>query len=322
MDGEFCGRKPAEGPHGEVVGATVVNGELLCEVIQGIKAVAGIEALLVLAVAALHLSVVARGVGADELMSDAQLGGSGLKQSRQLPPAVGKAVGELKAIVGLNAFHPDAPAGIPADQLFEEVGRGEGGLFGVGGEETQAGELIYGGVLEQAQVRIGDAAVRHHLYIHLDTLAGISHLLIGLGLVGWLLLCLRKQAQLPHDPEQALRAAGITSFPQSVPQLHHTEVRIATAQVPDQLQLRLCVLVGVVMRPPGLTGQGLHGPIPACFPEIDVRPALVILPAGTADAVFLRVFHQGLPICHVLCYTLAHEGYGPLSFSCCPQLQL
>ena len=48
-----------------------MDGELLCKVIQGIKAVAGIEALLVLAVAALHLSVVARGVGADELVADA-----------------------------------------------------------------------------------------------------------------------------------------------------------------------------------------------------------------------------------------------------------
>ena len=50
--------------------------------------------------------------------------------------------------------------------------------------------------------------------------------------------------------------------------------------------------------------------------------ALVVLSAGTADAVFLRVLHQGLPIRHVLCYTLAHEGYGPLSSSCCLQLQL
>ena len=71
LDGEFCGRKPAEGSHGEVVGTAVMDGELLGEVVQGIKTVAGIEALLVLPVAALHLSVVARGVGADELVADA-----------------------------------------------------------------------------------------------------------------------------------------------------------------------------------------------------------------------------------------------------------
>lgn len=40
--------------------------------------------------------------------------------------------------------------------------------------------------------------------------------------------------------------------------------------------------------------------------------ALVVLPAGT---VFLRVLHQGLSVCHVLRYTLAHEGYDLLSSS-------
>ena len=38
---------------------------------SGIKAVAGVEAFLVLAVAALHLAVMAWGVGADELVADA-----------------------------------------------------------------------------------------------------------------------------------------------------------------------------------------------------------------------------------------------------------
>ena len=108
-----------------------MDGELLCKVIQGIKAVAGVEAFLVFPVAALDLTVVAWRIGTDELMADIKLGGSGLKQSRQFPPAVGKAVSELKTIVGLNTFHPDAPAGVPAYQLSEEVGGGKGGLLGI-----------------------------------------------------------------------------------------------------------------------------------------------------------------------------------------------
>ena len=55
------GGTPVEGPHGEVVGTTVMGGELFCEVVQGAKAVAGVEAFLALPVAALHL-VVAAGV--------------------------------------------------------------------------------------------------------------------------------------------------------------------------------------------------------------------------------------------------------------------
>ena len=48
-------------PHWEVVRAAVVDGELLCEVVQGIKAVAGVKALLVLPVASFHLAVVTWG---------------------------------------------------------------------------------------------------------------------------------------------------------------------------------------------------------------------------------------------------------------------
>ena len=132
----------------------------------------------------------------------------------------------------------------------------------------------------------------------------------------------RKHSQLPHDPEQALWAAGIAPLPQPVPQRHHTQVWITAAQIPDQLQLGLRVLVGMAVRPSGLAGQRLHRSIPARLSEVDVRAALVVLPAGSADAVFLRVFHQGLPIYHVLCYTLDHEGYGTLSSSCGVATQL
>ena len=61
-----------------------MDGKLFGKVIQGVKAAAGIEAFLVLAVAALHLAVVARRVGTDELVADTQVGGGGLKQSREI----------------------------------------------------------------------------------------------------------------------------------------------------------------------------------------------------------------------------------------------
>ena len=94
-----------------------MDGELFREVVQGVKAVAGIEAFLVLTVATLHLAVVAWGVRADELVADAQFSGGGLEEGWAVLPACEEAVGELRAIVGLDAFHPDTPAGIPADQL-------------------------------------------------------------------------------------------------------------------------------------------------------------------------------------------------------------
>ena len=159
-------------PRGEVIGAAVVDGELLGEVIQRIKAAGGIET-----------------------------------------------VGKRNTIVGLNTFHPNAPAGIPPDQSFEEISGRIGALLRLGSEETQAGELIYSGVWKQTQFRVGDAVSGRRLHIHLDPLAGTGHLRIGLWLVCVFLLDRGKQPQLPHDPEQAVR-------------------------------------------PPGLTGQGSHSPIP------------------------------------------------------------
>ena len=57
---------------------------------------AGIEPLLVLAVAALNLAVVAGRVRTDELVEDAQLGGGFLKQRRQVPLTARKPVGKLR----------------------------------------------------------------------------------------------------------------------------------------------------------------------------------------------------------------------------------
>ena len=268
-----------------------MDSELFGEVIQGVKTVAGIEALLILAVTTLHFTVVARRVGTDELVPDTQLGGSGLKQSGEIPLAVGETIGKFKAVIRLDAFHADSSAGIPLEQLFQKIRRGIGGVLRVGSQEAQACELVNSSVLVQAQLRACDTAAGNHLHIYLNPLVGIGHLLVGLWLVGRFLLFLWKQSQFSHDSEQALRAAGVAPLPQTVPQLHHAQVGIAAAHIPDQLQLCFCMLVRVAVRPPGLTGQGCHASIPACPPEVDIRPALVVFPAGPADAIFLRILH-------------------------------
>ena len=47
-----------------------MDGKLLSEVVEGVKTVAGVKTLLVLPVVALHLAVVARCVGTDELVAN------------------------------------------------------------------------------------------------------------------------------------------------------------------------------------------------------------------------------------------------------------
>lgn len=79
LDSELTWRTPCEGPHGKVIGETVMDGELFCKVIQRIKAVAGVKPFLVLPVASFHFDLVAGRVGADALVPDPQFGGSGFK---------------------------------------------------------------------------------------------------------------------------------------------------------------------------------------------------------------------------------------------------
>ena len=93
-----------------------MDGKLFGEVIRREEGMAGIEPLLILTVAALHLAVVSGRIGTDELMADTELSGSDLKESGQLPPAVEKTVGKFKAGVGLDTFYPDASVGIQLEQ--------------------------------------------------------------------------------------------------------------------------------------------------------------------------------------------------------------
>ena len=64
--------------------------------------------------ASFHLAVMPWCIRANELVADAQLIGGIFKQGRDDPLRIGKTVGKLKAIVGLNTFHGDAPASIPS----------------------------------------------------------------------------------------------------------------------------------------------------------------------------------------------------------------
>ena len=73
---------------------------------EGVEAMGIIEALLILAMAALDLAVVPGGVRTDQLVADAQFGGGGLEERGKITPGGGETVGELETVVGLYAFSP------------------------------------------------------------------------------------------------------------------------------------------------------------------------------------------------------------------------
>ena len=75
------------------------------------------------------------------------MGGSGLKQSRNIPLAVRKTIGKFKAVVRLDALHSDSTASIPLEQLFQKIRREIGGVLRVGSQEAQACKLVNSSVI-------------------------------------------------------------------------------------------------------------------------------------------------------------------------------
>lgn len=268
-----------------------MDDKLFGKVTQGEESMGRIESFLVFPVAALYLAVVPGRVRTDQLMSDAQILGSCFEECGKVPFAVGKPIGKLKSVVSLDTLNMDSTPGIPLYEPFQKIGGRIGGLFRIGSQKAQAGKFVNSSILKQPQLRICDTAAGNHLHIHLDTLTWIGHLFIGLSFVGVLGLFGRKHLQFPHNPEQAFRTAGVATLLQAVPQFYHTELWISAAHIADQLQFRLCVLVRMTVGPSGLAGQGLHTSVPARLPEVDIRPAFVVLSACPADAEFLCILH-------------------------------
>ena len=97
MDSELIERKPVKRPHGQVVGTAIVDSKLLCEIVQRIEGMAGIEAFPFLAMAALDFAVMARGIRTNGLVPNAQLGSSLLKHCWQITFAAGEANDKLGA---------------------------------------------------------------------------------------------------------------------------------------------------------------------------------------------------------------------------------
>ena len=79
--------------------------------------------------------------------------------------------------------------------------------------------------------------------------------------------------------------------------LEELELGVGDAGTWNDLHIHLNTLarvgylfIGMAVRPPGLAGQGFHAPVPPAAPEVDIRPALVVLSAGLADAIFFCIF--------------------------------
>ena len=89
-----------------VVVPTIIKLELSAEVLEGIKAVSGIETFIILAVASFYLAIMPWCKGTDQLMSDSMLHEAHLKNGRFIRTTIRtESFGKLLSIVRLNAFN-------------------------------------------------------------------------------------------------------------------------------------------------------------------------------------------------------------------------
>ena len=88
-----------------------MGSELPTKVGERVEAVCVVETFLVFSVTAFDLAVVAGRIRANQLVTDVQVGGSGLEERLAAAVLDGEAVGELGAIVGLDTLDLDAAAG-------------------------------------------------------------------------------------------------------------------------------------------------------------------------------------------------------------------
>ena len=95
-----------------------MSSKLFLKISQGEKRVERIKVFLVFSVAAFHLAIMSGSIRADQFMLNPQLSGGFLKKGLDIPFAVGKTVGKFKAVVGLDTFHTNPPAGIPPHQAL------------------------------------------------------------------------------------------------------------------------------------------------------------------------------------------------------------
>ena len=208
----------------------------------------GIELLVIFTVAALHFAVVARGVGTDELVADAELLQFQLKESRFIGAFRQKAISKLSSVVGLDTFNE-------IRELFHNMAQENcGGICVVLLKSLYIPEpavLIQEGILKPLRrlLLVHNTSLRNKFYIDLNALARILHPLIGFGNILGVWQFYRHSAAFSQETVQPGNGPGIAPLPELDPQHNDPGVWVAAAHVQDELDLFRRVLVWVVVRP-------------------------------------------------------------------------
>lgn len=310
---------PVERLHREAIVVPVPNIELLFEIREGQEGMAGVKTFVVLAVGTLDLAVVSRGKRLNEFVTDTEFLKGFLKQ-RGFILFRGEAAAEFGAIVCLDTLNREREG---FDELSDELCGREGGFVFESGQIAETGVFINGGELVKPFAEelciAGDAGDRDDLDIYLHTLAGIKHLLIRLRNVFGVRKFYRKCPQTLHNAPQAGDGAGIAPPCKFCPEMNEPVVRVPSAHVRNKLDLRGCVLAGMMMRTAGFWLKRFRCAVIPFPPSEERGPGNGEMPQGSLHTVFQEKQDNRLTIPNILCYYI-HKQIAPPSYIFCGKL--
>lgn len=251
-----------------------------------------IKTLIILPMTSLYFSIVTRCKGPDEFMPYPMCFQVLLKESR-LVPVRSKAVGKFGSIIRLDAFDGERERFY---QVFHKLRRRIGAMFLKGFHEAPSGILINGCILEKLlpnNPAVFKAGGRNEFDVHLDTLTGIGHLLIGFWDVFWIWGMDSQDALFFEEAVKAWDGAGITALPEFDPENDQTGIGAAASHIRDQLLFLRGMLVRVMVWSPREVSQGFHRAVKTSLPAIDILSVGFIFDCSFGNTVLLGVTEQG-----------------------------
>ena len=248
----------------------------------------GIEPLVVLPVAALHLSVMPGRIGADQFMPYPVFLQMFLKKGWFIPMG-SEAVGELRSIVGLDTFNR---AGKCLYKVFHKLRGRIGAVFLKGFYKAPSGILIDGCVLKELfskNLTVFQAGGGNKFDIHLDALSRMIHLLIRLGDVFGVGRMNSHNALLFEEAVKAGNGSGIPSLSKLNPENHKTRMGIAPSHMEDEVDFFRSMLVRMMMGTPGAVAKGFQRAVIAAFPAVNILSIGFVLNSSLRDTMLFSV---------------------------------
>ena len=178
--------------------------------------------------------------------------------------------------------------------MLHKLSGRKGAMLFKGFHKAPAGILINGCVLKElfsdnlAAFKTGGG---NKFHIYLNALPWIIHFFIWFRDIFWIRRVYRHDALLFQEPVKAGDRAGIAALTKFDPEDDETGMRVSAAHIPDQADLVIGMLVGMVMRSARKLPKRFDRTIITPFPAVDILTVCLVLYSSFGNTEFFSVFN-------------------------------